>query len=230
MPDVTEIHSLCNQKGGVGKTTITMNLAAVVYEVLTSDVAGDFTGPCPVLVVNADPQSSAVWWANRGEQMGSLPFDYVNMDDPADLAKLRGSQYRHVFVDTPGYLESGERGQAVLDEVDDVVVPMTPNPLSFEPTARTIADVIEPRGIPFRVVINDFDPRDGKTDLIQTAQYVAGMGWPLCRIPVRHYKLHARASAAGMVCTQYPKNRVALEAKGDFLQLALELGYGGQKS
>ena len=40
---------------------------------------------------------------------------------------------------------------------------------------------------------------------------------------IRHYKLHARASADGQVVTEYPANRVALQAREDFYKLALEI-------
>ena len=49
----------------------------------------------------------------------------------------------------------------------------------------------------------------------------------MCNTVVRRYKIHARASAEGLVVTQYPKNRVAMEAREDFFRLALENGYGG---
>ena len=48
-------------------------------------------------------------------------------------------------------------------------------------------------------------------------------GWPLASTVVRHYKLHARASADGLVVTEYPTNRVALQAREDLYKLALEL-------
>ena len=44
---------------------------------------------------------------------------------------------------------------------------------------------------------------------------------------IRHYKLHARASADGQVVTEYPLNRVALQAREDFYKFALELNVGG---
>ena len=47
---------------------------------------------------------------------------------------------------------------------------------------------------------------------------------------IRRYKIHTRASADGHVVTQYPKNRVAMEAREDFFRLALELGLGGAAS
>jgi chromosome partitioning protein len=76
-------------------------------------------------------------------------------------------------------------------------------------------------------VVNNWDPRDGVVDLKETAQYIKKMGWPVCNTIVRHYKIHTRASAVGQVVTQYPKNRVAAEAREDLFSLALELGYGG---
>lgn len=87
--------------------------------------------------------------------------------------------------------------------------------------------VIEPTGLPFQVVINNWDPRDGATDLDDTKAYIDAQGWPHTKTVVRRYKVHTRASVEGRVVTQYPKNRVAMEAREDFFRLALELGYGG---
>ena len=51
--------------------------------------------------------------------------------------------------------------RAVLDMADQVIVPIETEPLSFDPTARTINKVLEPRGVRYIVVINNWDPRDG---------------------------------------------------------------------
>lgn len=142
----------------------------------------------------------------------------------------------HVIVDTPGWIgdtpsatDNGGTGyalDAVLGSADLVIVPIVPEPLAFDPTARTMTKVIEPLGIPYVVVINDWDPRDGRSDLEQTQAFVRSRGWPLARSVVRYYKVHVRAAAEGRVVTEYGSSRVALQAREDVQRLCLELEVG----
>ena len=98
---MTRVVTLLNQKGGVGKSTLTMNLAAVRAEQLSADLPPE--APSPVAVVSIDPQGSAKWWASR---MESIPFHLIQADDDplewlAMLNKLPGID--EVYVDTAGW-------------------------------------------------------------------------------------------------------------------------------
>jgi chromosome partitioning protein len=152
------VHVVLNQKGGVGKSTISVNLAAVTADVLNR--GDDPDASSPVLALSVDPQGSAVWWASR---LHDLPFNIAQAhDDIEGLKKIKDLPgIEHVYVDTPGWIDleadddhsdplgkgpAADVLRAVLDMADQVIVPIETEPLSFDPTARTITKVLQPRG------------------------------------------------------------------------------------
>lgn len=215
---MTRIHAVICQKGGVGKTTIVVHTAAVV-----ADTMGGTPDNTPVLGASTDPQASMLEWADRGKE--TLPFDFLQCsDDPQQLRHLRNaSAYREVFVDTPGSLEDEDIVREVLAIADDVIVPIEPEPMCFRPVARTIDKVVVPSGKPYKVVINNWDPRDGTEFVDQTKEFLERRGYPRFNTVIRHYRLHVRAPALGLTVISYANNRVAMAARQDFLKFGIEV-------
>lgn len=203
------IVALVGQKGGVGKTTTTMNLAAVMAK------------HSRVLVVDVDPQQSTTWWAeNAGE---SLPFTFAADVDPGNLARLRELDFDTIFVDTPGSLEDTRVLSAVLDVADFVILPLNPEPLNTPALVRTIRQHIEPRDIPYRVLLSKIDRR--RAGQLEDWQQLVDDGLKLPRFNqfIRLYAAHADAPLTGRVVTQYPDTRQNSNAIYDYTHVAMDL-------
>lgn len=142
-----KIIPIVNQKRGVGRTTVAMQLAAVL--------ARRFK----VLVVDSNPPQSAMRWVENARDR--LKFDFVATQSSSVIARLceASLEYDFMLVDTPGGFENTQSLESVLDAADFVVVPLTPEPLNIDPTMTTIACLIEPRQLPHKVLLNRIDER-----------------------------------------------------------------------
>lgn len=203
------IVSVVGQKGGIGKTTTAMSLAAVASE------------EARVLLVDTDPQGSATWWARRAGER--LPFDFIADTDATHLYGLRSVKYDVVIIDTPGSLEGRDLLGSVILASDLVVLPTQPAALTLVPLLRTVAEIVAPRRATHRVLLNIVDPRSPAE--VQEARDLLGRHEvPTFEATVRRYRAHERAPLDGLVITQYPvRDRYSLRAVDDYRKVALEL-------
>ena len=121
--------AVCNLKGGVGKTTTAVYLAAGLHR----------SGR--TLLVDADPQQSALLWS---QQDPIFPYTVVSLpvrDLHRRLADL-GQGYAHIVIDT-GPADAAIIRAAVM-AAETVIVPASPTGLDVNrlmPTVELLAEV-----------------------------------------------------------------------------------------
>lgn len=198
-------------KGGVGKTTTSVGLAAAWTEL-----------GLRVLLVDTDPQAagSAAWWSERSEE--GLGFTVAKELRPALLARVvEVADFDLVVIDCPPRLDSVGFAQ-VVDVADLVVCPSGPSPMDLASAMETVRTVVAPRDVLYRMLLVRVDPRSASTALRAQNSLVAA-GIPTCGTFVREYAIYGEAVAGGTSVGKV-HGRYAKEAAGDHARVAAELG------
>ena len=149
-----------NVKGGPGKTTLAMNVAATWAEKENAKV----------LVIDADPMQSAMQWnaaAPEGEPLPFVVFGFPQNKLYQTLKKVL-SDYDFIIIDTPpSQLAVSSITKSALIPADLAVVPVTPSAADIREVIKTQAlleEVTELRqasglkALPSCVVINRYRP------------------------------------------------------------------------
>lgn len=203
--------AVASQKGGVGKTTLSMNFASVAAETHKT------------LLVDVDEQESSTWWADR-VGVDDLAFDLATDTNPELLAGLDQLDYELVIVDCPGHLTGEGVIPAVLLAADYVVLVTEPKPLAYPPLQRSIDSVVRPSGVPFRVLINNVDmSKGGERKQADAREACDAMGVPVFKTFIRSYAVHEEASLNGQLLTTYPRTAANINAIEDVRRFSTEL-------
>lgn len=206
-PKTPILLAVVNGKGGVGKTTSAVNLAAIWGE------------KQDVLLVDADPQGSATWWVERSET--GMDFDLSQENNTNLLTNLHKlTNYDLIVIDTPPALRS-EVLTTVIKASDYLVLPTPPAPMDLTALIETVQTAVMPLKVAYRVLLTKVDSRSLK-ETLEAQNTLLELGIPACHSFIRSYKAHKRAVLEGVAVKEL-RGQKSLEAAADYRRVAEEL-------
>ena len=204
-------------KGGVGKTTTAVTLAAIAARVLN----------LRTLLVDCDANRSALdWCAEAGD---AIPVDTADGRDLTALRRLRAAaEYDLAVVDLPGAREgafeailTGEGNRPVADVL---VIPTEPEVMAIRPVIRVIRGEVAPMQIPHLVVLCRVDPSAlGRADSYR-AQLRDSYRLAVADTSIRSYSIYREALERSRTVLDVGGLRsYARRAESDYRGLAAEV-------
>jgi len=196
------IISLASLKGGSGKTTLSVHLAAAIA-----------AGGRRVVLIDADPQGSASDWSAARED--SPPFPVVGMARNTlhrDLAPLL-EDYDHCVIDTPPRVSALARSALLASDI--VLIPVQPSSYDVWAAAETVQLISEARGFKPELqgafVVNRRIPNTviGR-DVIEALQ---DYELPMLPTAIAQRVAYAESSAGYTVLESAPSSSAATEVK-----------------
>lgn len=187
------------QKGGTGKTTLALSLAA------EADAAGR-----ACLVIDLDPQASACRWGDRRTKETPAVIDAQPARLPRALEKAVEAGVELVIVDTPARIEQAAAEAAKV--ADLVVIPCRPGILDLE-TLRTTTELLQGRAKRPPLVVLNAVPTSG-TRHEQATQAIRALGLAVCPVHIGHRVAFEYAAQAGLSVSEYePAGKAAAEIR-----------------
>ena len=194
------IITVASYKGGVGKTTTSVHIAAYLQKY------------APTLLVDGDPNRSATKWAQRGE----LPFRII---DERLLAKY-GRDYENIVIDTEA--RPSEEDMATLVEgCDLLVLPSTPDVLALDALGLTLENLEAIGTKNYKVLLTIVPPKPSH-DGEEARKMLKNAGVPVFKSQISRRVAFQKAALGGMLVSE-TKDPRAENAWKEYLAVGKEI-------
>lgn len=188
--------AMLSQKGGTGKTTLTLHLA----------VAAERQGQS-VAVIDLDPQASSAGWKDSrpGDSPYVIPLPHTRLPQALQAAKEGGATL--ALIDTAPHSEGASLAAAKAADV--ILIPCRPGILDLRAIGTT-AELAKLAGKPAFVVLNTMPARASQV-LADAREAVAVHGLDVCPVAIQQRAAFAHALTAGKTAQEYEPDGKAAE-------------------
>ena len=153
------VFAIAGNKGGAGKTTLSINLAS------------RFNRDSPTALVDGDPQGSSLQWCAISTNDDTIPVFRAENDLHRQIDNLQQT-FSHVFIDCPPSVHAPQTDVA-LKFCHIVLIPVQPSPMDLWATVhieRAIEDSLEVNpSLKSMLVINQAEARTTMSKLVREA-------------------------------------------------------------